>query len=284
MKNQITRIIGIILLVLSFVAHKYFGAYVVAVVLAGLILLIFEKRIAFKEFETFLKSFKLINKRFVLIAFYDMICLSIFFLIVPLFSKWFTKSMGNVAGIRSLIYLLFLLWIYFFAVTLILLITYTIFKGLIWLTILKKKPNAHYFKKLFLLNLCWWLILLIPFFIIIFGVKQNYLFYVIILFAIAYTHLTSVMHYILTKDLRVGRALKQALMISFGRAAKAFLVPYSFIVIVYLVLLQVFWFVPKDINTMLFASLLFTVFFLAWYRLYLAQVLKTFNVSRLTFR
>ena len=274
MKNQITRIMGIALLVLSIVAHKYFGAYVVAVVIAGLILLIFDKRIASRELKTFFKSFKLINKRFVLIAFYDMLCLSIFFLIVPLFSRWFTSKLSNVAGLEGLVSLLFMLWIYFFAVTLILLITYTIFKGMIWLTILKKKPNALYFKKLFLLNLCWWLILLIPFFIIIFGVKQNYLFYVIILFAIAYTHLTSVMHYLLTKDLRIGKALKQAFVLSFGRAAKAFLVPYSFIVIVYLILLQVFWVVPKDINTMLFASLLFTVFFLAWYRLYLSLVLK----------
>ncbi len=274
MKNQITRIIGIALLVLSIVAHKYFGACVVAVVIAGLILLIFDKRIASRELKTFFKSFKLINKRFVLIAFYDMLCLSIFFLIVPLFSRWFTSKLSNVAGLQGLVSLLFMLWIYFFAVTLILLITYTIFKGMIWLTILKKKPNALYFKKLFLLNLCWWLILLIPFFIIIFGVKQNYLFYVIILFAIAYTHLTSVMHYLLTKDLRIGKALKQAFVLSFGRAAKAFLVPYSFIVIVYLILLQVFWVVPKDINTMLFASLLFTVFFLAWYRLYLSLVLK----------
>jgi len=114
----------------------------------------------------------------------------------------------------------------------------------------------------------------IPFFIIVFGVKPQYLFYVIILFAIEYTHLTSVMHYILTKDLRIGKALKQAFVLSFSKAAKAFFVPYSFIVIVYLVLLQVFWFVPKDTNTMLFASLLFTVFFLAWYRLYLSLILK----------
>jgi len=272
--SNITRILGIILLVLSMVAHKYFGTYVLAVVLAGIVLMIFDKRVAFKELKVFFNSFKLINKGFVLIAFYDMICLSIFFLIVPLFSRWFTTSMSAVTGIGSLISLLFLLWIYFFAVTLILLVAYTIFKGLIWLTIFKKKPSAFYFKKLFLLNLCWWLILVIPFFITIFGIKPQYMIYVLILFAIEYTHLTSVMHYIFTKDLLIGRAIKQAFVLSWGRAAKAFLVPYSFIVVVYLVLLQVFWVVPKDVNTMLFASLLFTVFFLAWYRLYLSLVLR----------
>lgn len=271
--TSLPRIIGIILLVLSMLAHKYIGSFVVAVVLAGLVLLVFDKKTASREFKWFLKSFKLINKRFVLIAFYDMLCLSVFFFVVPLFSAWFTKSIAGVASVSGLLYVLFLLWIYFFAVTLVLLIAYSVFKGLIWLLILKKKPSACFFKKFFLLNLCWWLILVIPFFITFFGVKQYYLFYAVVLFAVVYTHLTSVMHYVFTKDLLVGRALKQAFVTGLVRF-KEFLVPYSFAVIVYLVLLQVFWFVPKDVNTMLFASLLFTVFFLAWYRLYLSLILR----------
>jgi hypothetical protein len=254
-------------------AHNYLGSFVVAVVLAGLVLIIFPKKKASREFSRFLKSFKLVNKRFVLIAFYDMLCLSVFFFVVPLFSAWFTKSIAGVASVSSLLYVLFLLWIYFFAVTLILLVAYSVFKGLIWLAILKKKPCARFFKRFFLLNLCWWLVLVIPFFITVFGVKQYYLFYAVVFFAVVYTHLTSVMHYVFTRDFLVGRALKQAFVTGLVRI-KDFLVPYSFIVIVYLVLLQVFWFVPKDTKTMLFASLLFTVFFLAWYRLYLSLVLR----------
>ncbi|MBD3303569.1 hypothetical protein GF343_00325 [Candidatus Woesearchaeota archaeon] len=271
--TSLPRIIGVILLVLSMLAHEYFGSYVVAVVLAGLVLLIFPRKTASSGFIRFLKSFKLINKRFVLIAFYDMLCLSVFFFVVPLFSAWFTKSIASVANVKGLLHMLFLLWIYFFAVTLVLLIAYSVFKGLIWLAILKKQPGARFFKRFFLLNLCWWLILVIPFFIAVFGVKQYYLFYAVVFFAVIYTHLTSVLHYVFTKDLLVGRALKQAFVIGLVRF-KEFLVPYSFMVIVYLVLLQVFWLVPKDTKTMLFASLLFTVFFLAWYRLYLSVVLR----------
>jgi len=254
-------------------AHKYFGSYVVAVVLAGLVLIIFDKEKTSREFSRFLDSFKLINKRFVLIAFYDMLCLAVFFFVVPLFSAWFMKSISSVESISGLVYVLFLLWIYFFAVALILLIIYSVFRGLIWLTILKKKPSALYFKRFFLLNLCWWLILIIPFFITVFGVKQNYLFYAVILFAVAYAHVTSVMHYVFTKDLRIGLSLRQAFVVGCA-GIKEFFVPYSFIVVVYFVLLQVFWIVPKDTKTMLFASLLFTVFFLAWYRLYLSTVLR----------
>jgi len=96
---------------------------------------------------------------------------------------------------------------------------------------------------------------------------------VLVLFCILYIHLTSILHYTFTKDLRIGNALKQAFATGIGQI-KQFLLPYAYIVLVYFVLLQVFWIVPKTTNFMMFASLLFIVFYLAWYRLYLSQVLK----------
>jgi hypothetical protein len=81
------------------------------------------------------------------------------------------------------------------------------------------------------------------------------------------------MHFAFTKEQRIGSAIKQAFTVGWGNI-KDFLVPYSLIIALYFILLQVFWFVPKEPNTILFASILFTVFFLAWYRIYLTQILR----------
>ena len=273
MKEYVARILGIALMAFAVFGHKYFGAYVFVSFLAGLIIFFIDKKTASRDLSMFLKSFKQINKRFVFIAFYDMLCLSVFFVAVPLFSRWFTSNLGAVAGLQDVFSLFFMLLVYFAGVTLILLLAYTIFKGLIWLALLNKKPSAKYFKKFFLLNLCWWIILFIPFIIVLFGMKQEYLIFALIVFAVGYVHMTSVMHFAFTREPRIGSSLKKAFVIGWGNI-KDFLVPYSLIIALYFVLLQVFWIVPKEPNTILFASLLFTVFFLAWYRIYLAQILR----------
>jgi len=273
MKDSITRIIGVVLLVVSMLAHKYIGVSVALLVIAGLIMLISDKKNAKKQLIIFKKSFKeLKHKRYYLIALYDILCLGVFFLIAPLFSAWFVAKMNTLTA-SNIFSLLFLLLVYLFAVTLLLIIAYSVFKGLIWLQIMKKKVSAGFLKRFFLLNLCWWLILLIPIIIFVLGAKQEYLFYCVILFAILYVHFTSILHYVFTNNLRIGKAVKQAFAITFIDI-KQFLLPYSYIILVYFILLQIFWIVPKTANIMLFASILFIVFFLAWYRLYLAEILK----------
>lgn len=273
MNNQLTRILGFILLVISAVFHKQIGFSVILLVLAGLVMLIKDRVIAARELSLFLKSFRLIGKRYVLIAFYDMVCLGFFFFAVPLLARWFTQRIGSVTSMAGIVSVIVVLAAYFAAVTLVLLVAYTIFKGLVWLTILNKNPAALYFKRFFLLNLCWWLILLVPFAVLLFGVKPDYLLYSIAVFAVLYIHVTSVMHFVFTRNLRLGNALRQGFVLAFGRF-RDFLLPYSFMVLVYFVLLQVFWFIPKNASIMLFASLLFTVFYLAWYRIYLSLVLR----------
>ena len=273
MKDSITRIIGIVLLVVSMLAHKYIGVSIALLVIAGLIMLISDKKIAKKQLNIFRRSFKEVrHKRYYVIALYDILCLGVFFLIAPMFSNWFVAKMNTLTA-NNIFSLLFLLLVYLFAVTLLLIVAYSVFKGLIWLQVMKKKVSARFLKRFFLLNLCWWLILLIPIFIFVLGAKQEYLFYSVILFAILYVHFTSIMHYVFTNDLRIGKAIKQAFAITFNNI-RQFLLPYSYIILVYFIILQIFWIVPKTANIMLFASILFIVFFLAWYRLYLSEILR----------
>gem|GEM_PF-4637802 len=273
LKKYTTRILGIILLIAAMLAHKYIGTAVIFMVIAGLVMLISNKSIALKAFRIFIKSFKQIpHKRYFLIALYDMLLIAIVFLILPLFSKLFVSKVQELtaANIGSLLLMLFA---YLILITFVLLLAYSVFKGLIWLAILKQKPSAKYFQKFLLLNLCWLFIWCIPGIIVLWGLKPNYFIYVLVLAVIVYIHLTSILHYTFTKDRHIRNALKQAFATGIGQI-KQFLLPYAYIILVYFVLLQVFWIVPRTTNFMLFASLLFIVFYLAWYRLYLAQVLK----------
>lgn len=270
--NNVPRVLGIALLVVAMVFHRHFGASVAAVVFAGMVLVVFDKRVSSAEFKSFLSSFRL-DKRFVFVAFYDMLCLAVFFFLIPLFARYFTSGLSSAAASGDFLIALFLLFVYLAAVSLLLLAAYTVFKALVWIVILKKRKRVVYFKGLFVLNLAWWLVLLVPFAVLVFGLKPEYRFAGIIVFAVLYTHLTSLMHYSFINSMRVGRALSRAFALTFSNF-RGFLLFYSYAVIVYFVLLQVFWFVPKGANIMLFVSLLFTVFFLAWYRLYLSRFLK----------
>ena len=269
-KDNITRIIGVVLLVISILAHKHVGNSIILLVFAGLVMLISNKRIAKKEWIIFFKSFReLKRKKYYLIALYDVLCLGIFFFIAPLFSNWFVAKLSTMT-LSNVFSLVVMLFAYLFAVTLLLLAAYSVFKCLVWLTIFDKKADARYFKGFFLLNLCWWLILIIPL-VIVLGAKQEYIFYCVVIFAVLYIHFTSVMHFVFMKNLKIGKAIKQAFTTTFSNFSN-FLLPYSYAILVYFILLQVFWIVPNLQNLMLFASILFIVFYLAWYRLYLVKV------------
>ena len=272
LKENMTRILGIILLVISMLTHKYFGASVVFIVLAGLVMLIYSKKFAQQQFKIFIQSFKQINKKYFLIALYDLIFIAMFFLVIPLFSQLFMSKIQNITTVESAASLLIMLLAYLVTVTIILLLTYSISRGLIWTTILKKKFTGSFIKRFLLLNFLWWLILAIPTLIVL-GAKVEYLFSFIAIVAIVYIHLTSIIHYDFTKNRKIGKAIKQAFALTF-KNIKHLLLPYAYIALVYFIILQVFWIIPQTEKIMLFASILFVLFYLAWYRLYIAQVFR----------
>jgi hypothetical protein len=273
MREHITRILGVILLVIAALTHKHIGAGSVALlVVDGLIMLIASTKLAKKEFNFFINSFKQLDKRFVIIAFFDILFIGVFFMLIPLFSKLFMSNIGQAASVKSLVYLLIMLIAYLLTITIILLAAYSFSRGIIWLTILKKKPSAHFFKRFVLLNFLWWLILIIP--VLIFaGTKSEYFMYLIIFFIMVYVHFTTFIYYDFTKNMRIGRALKNAFKFTYANFRK-FVLPYAYIMGVYFILLQVFWIIPQTEKFMFFASILFVVFFLAWFRLYMSQTLK----------
>ena len=235
-------------------------------------MLIYGKKFSQKQFKFFIASFKQINKRYIFIVLYDLVFIAIFFLVIPLFSKIFMSKLQNVTTLEGAASVLIMLLAYLATVTIILLLSYSVSRGLIWSMILKKKFTAPFFKKFLLLNFLWWLILALPFLIVL-GAKQEYLFYFIAIIAIIYIHLTSIMHYDFTKNQRIGKAMKNAFKLTYTNF-KSFLLPYAYVTLVYFILLQVFWIVPQTEKYMFFASVLFVVFFLAWFRLYLSQILK----------
>lgn len=273
LKEHIPKMLGIILLVIAILSHKHIGAGSVAVlVFVGLILLISDTKKAKKEFQFFVNSFKSLDKRFAFVALCDILFIAVFFLIIPLLSSSFISNIKPVASVRGLFYLVFMFLAYFTAITSILLAAYSFSRGFIWLIILKKKKSAGFFKRFLLLNLIWWLILIVPA-LIFFGAKSEYFIYLVLFFVAGYIHFTTFLHYDFALNMRIGLAVKKAFKLTFGSLRK-FLLPYAYVLFVYFVLLQIFWFVPVDAKISFFASILFVVFFMAWFRLYMSSILK----------
>jgi len=273
LKENIPKMLGMILLVIAALSHKHIGAGSVAVlVVDGLILLISDNKKAKKEFNFFVDSFKKLDKRFAFVALCDILFIAVFFLIIPLLSSSFISHVKPVASVGGLFYLIVKFFAYFAAVTLILLAAYSFSRNFIWLIILKKKKSAVFFKKFFLLNLAWWLILLVPA-LIFFGARSEYFIYLILFFVAAYIHFTTLLHYDFALNMRIGHAIKKSFKLTFV-SLKKFLLPYAYVTLVYFILLQVFWFIPADDKIMFFASILFVVFFMAWFRFYMSGVLK----------
>jgi len=153
-------------------------------------------------------------------------------------------------------------------------VVYSACKGLIWLLLLNKKPSRQFFVGFFKLTLLWWLLWLVPGIILMFGLKPNYFAWIGGLGVLVFLHLTSLVHITFANTLSVKKALHSAFDVGILRV-HFFIVPYVFAVGLYWLTVQLFNFLPQDQKFMLVAAIIYVIFYLAWFRTFILNYVKT---------
>jgi len=285
-KLTANRIIGLICLITGVILSMVsLGATSVILAFAGLAIFIGGSD---KHFVA-LRAFKL--KKFGYIVLFDAV-----FWLVTVGAAWLmgrvlnaraealklqidpTSIAANAAAQSSLMKNFFVLMVVLVIVYIVVeLIAYTFFRGLIWLTILNKKPPKKFFVRFFGANTVWWLIWFLPALFILGGLKQEFTMIAFPILFVLYLHLTTLFHYtyVVTKSFK--KAIKTAFSTGFGSIHK-FIVPYSFVFLMYFVLLHLYLFLPQEGIESFIATLIFVILYLAWYRLYIAEILKQLRI------
>ncbi len=285
-----SRLIGTALIILAVVGYysKEFVGSLLAII-AGLILILAPGKTSQDSLDKFANSFKL-GKEFVFIALFDALFYLSIFIFGWIFSILTKIQMGklglvqmdpvaltSIEVLESNIKLaqLFItsLIIYVIIFLLLFIISYTLFKGLIWLTLLGKRPSLKYFKKFFFTNLIWAAIWIIPAILALFGLKPSYFTFVAILELLLYIHLTSILHYSFTEKQNLKKAYSRILPVGFGKI-QSFIIPYVYALIVYIIVAQVFRIIPQQEKVILAVALLLVLFYLAWFRNYIRVIVE----------
>jgi len=240
---------------------------------------------------TFLNSFKKLDKQIIYIVLCDFLFLLL--LMAGLF-LWNAKISKNIAEIPAdllqnpenlspemaeqtlstikghiisiMAYTILLLVFVFLA--------WTLFKGIIWNIILKKKFTLKYYKKFTLLNLLWFALWLIPVILIIISLKRKPSAIFLLLALIFLIYFTNILYILFTKKNLIKHALKNTFNLGLNKI-HFFLLPYALMLITMLIISLIIWpanFLPERVFTSI--STIVLVFYLAWARFYLADVVN----------
>lgn len=234
-------------------------------------------------------SFK--NKKIIWVLAYDLCFILIAGIILKASSKSMTgqleklglTNMGaltpeiisqQLGAIKSLAVLFFIITL---IVYLILILDYTLFRGWAWTKLLDKKPTKTYMKKFFLLNLIWVTIWTALFLLAVTTINQSYYSYLILIIAILYIHLTTVMHHCFTWQQEIKKAIGKAFTLGIGHI-KYFIIPYIYIIIIYIIATKAVILIPRQSQTIAVFS--FVILFMAWYKTYMNSVIKRTQKKR----
>jgi len=153
-------------------------------------------------------------------------------------------------------------------------LAWTLFKGIIWNITLKKKFTLKYYNQFTLLNLLWFALWLIPVILIIISLKRKPSIIFLLLALIFIIYLTNILYILFTKKNLIKHALKNTFKIGFNKI-HFFLLPYALMLITMLIISLILLpanFLPERIFTSI--STIVLVFYLAWARFYLADVVS----------
>ncbi|MBI4145883.1 hypothetical protein HY489_00940 [Candidatus Woesearchaeota archaeon] len=289
------RLIGLLALIIGVVAQMA-GYSGMLVVLAGIILLVAPTKYCQRHLDMLVESLK--GRTILLVALYDALFWLLFF-----GSGYFILWRFNIAGqvaqatttltpqaminpamtLQNLESVRMLAWTLVIGLLILLLfnfVTHTISRALMWSNIADKPLNKSFFKRFFAVNGAWWALWLIPFCILAFALAKNpqLLAFAFIGLLIIASYFTLIVHVLFVMGKKVGVCISHG--IAFGIAKfYRFLVPFSFALIAYVIVFQLFriatYYAPDRLLQPL--SMLFVVLFLAWLRVYLYPVVKEFS-------
>jgi hypothetical protein len=282
------RIIGIVLIVIAALASITQGAFRAGLLaIVGLILLFSPTAHTRKQWQRFLASFAF-TKEFALIILYDVV----FWALLAVLSLVLAVTMrGQITSLQSIqlgqglafsqlpayngiiehfftvaIVGLLLYWLLIVA-------SYSLSRGLIWLTLQKKDIQAGFFARFSLLNLLWCTLWLAAGLFLATKVVQPTSAYAVISLSILYVHLATVLHSQYAKTRAFGKSLKDAFGIGLGEIIH-FVHPYCYISVIYVILSQLQRLVQDARGALIVAFIIFLVF-MAWYRAYLNAVIRS---------
>ena len=155
---------------------------------------------------------------------------------------------------------------------LIIALFYTLMKGIIWLTLLNKKPTKQYFKQFYKLNLLWGIIWLAIFIFVLIGVQTEYRNYLAIIAFAFYLHMTTIAQTTFTVKNTIKEAFNAVIMTGIGKI-HYFILPYSFSAVIYWLLTRILQFIPTQTTAIIVAAMLIALFYLAWLRNYVKDVI-----------
>jgi hypothetical protein len=283
----IPRILGIILIILAVIIYRMQQPVQSALLaIAGIILLLAPKKSAKENLNALIASFKL-KKEFAVIMFIDavlaiacaLLSVGLYRVItsnaeklraIPLGPSMDAANLASYNGIISSFFTASLAALIIFYV--VMLAVYTIARGLIWLVLLDKPVRFPFLARFGLVNLLWCTLWVIAAGFFLAVIKSPLAVAVIfILMILAYTHLTTILHYAYTKKREFATAFKDAFGTGIGSITK-FALQYCYVFIVYVLLSQILRFATGKM--LLVAAFLLFFAFMAWYRIYMRNTLR----------
>lgn len=158
------------------------------------------------------------------------------------------------------------------AFAIVILLIYSIIKGLIWLTLLNKKPTKTYFIQFFKLHCIWWILLALPATFILAGIQPEFRTYFVIFFAVFYLHATTILQAKFTQKTTQKDAFTSILNIGIAKI-HYFLLPYTFSILIYWLLTRLLYLLPSGSIALLFAAILIGLLFICWFRNYIKDII-----------
>lgn len=153
---------------------------------------------------------------------------------------------------------------------LIMIFVYSLSRGMIWLALQDRPPAWAYFRKFFVLNLVWLVLLGVVLLFVMIAVVPRIAAFFLIILALLSIHVATIMHYRFTRTRSIA-AFKDAFITGFGRF-KRFAHLYCYAFLAYVVVSQVLKLATGKF--LIGLSLLLMLLFMGWYRQYMNSVLR----------
>ena len=251
-----------------------------------------KKQLNFLEInhENFINSFKNINFNIVFMVFYDLLFYSASALVLFAGFKFMQKraeavnlpanilalnaqqAAGLLGSLRGFFYLLIFTVIF---LILLLIINWSLFKGLNWSIASKRKFNLAFFKKFLLLNLAWLGSIIILVFLVAVSFNQSAVPIFLLAIFIISAYFTNILYALFMRENRF-KAVKRAFALGFSKI-HYFIFPYAVMVLILYVLFKLSSLITLPQRAYLAALILIFTVFIAWSRLYIVEVVNSVN-------
>lgn len=246
-----------------------------------------------QNYSLLINSFKRINLKLFLILAFDILFYFIFMQLGNIFLEIIQKKAANADFTQNFLNFLgldqqaagsllasvrgFFFFMAFSAILFLLLmvINWSIFKGLIWSVVADKKFNFGFFKKFLLLNLIWlssWFLLIFLFAII---TKPTTAPIFMTIFLVAAFYFTNILYPLFLRENKIGK-IKEAFKLGIKKI-RYFIVPYAIIGILLYVVSKGYSLIALsvDLNPNVFLGIL--LIFAAWMRYYFVEIVYSLH-------